>query len=203
MTGWTAWARRIVCTPASERPKCLTLPCLDQLLHRARHVFDRHVRVDAVLIEQVDGLDLEPLERALDGLLDVLRPAVQPRRARPLIAAAQVEPELGGDHHLLAEGSEGLAHEFFVRERAVDLGGVEERDAAFDGRPEQGGHLLLVLGRAVGKAHAHAAEPEGRDFQVAVSEFALLHVLLRRECALVAFSRVPCLRGLLEAIREF
>ena len=26
VTGWTAWARRMVCTPASERPKCLTLP---------------------------------------------------------------------------------------------------------------------------------------------------------------------------------
>ena len=26
VTGWTAWARRIVCAPASERPKCLTLP---------------------------------------------------------------------------------------------------------------------------------------------------------------------------------
>ena len=25
-TGWTAWARRMVWTPASERPKCLTLP---------------------------------------------------------------------------------------------------------------------------------------------------------------------------------
>ena len=27
VTGWTAWARRMVLTPASERPKCLTLPC--------------------------------------------------------------------------------------------------------------------------------------------------------------------------------
>lgn len=26
VTGWTAWARRIVCVPASERPKCFTLP---------------------------------------------------------------------------------------------------------------------------------------------------------------------------------
>src|SRR5438045_6058694 len=26
VTGWTACARRIVCAPASERPKCLTLP---------------------------------------------------------------------------------------------------------------------------------------------------------------------------------
>ena len=67
-TGWTAWARRIVCAPASERPKCLTLPCLDQLLHRPGHVLDRHVRVDAVLIEQVDGVDPEPLERGLGDL---------------------------------------------------------------------------------------------------------------------------------------
>src|SRR5271170_4494666 len=27
VTGWIAWARRIVPTPASESPKCLTLPC--------------------------------------------------------------------------------------------------------------------------------------------------------------------------------
>ena len=91
----------------------------------------------------------------------------------------QVEPELGGDHHLLAEGSEGFAHKLFVQERAVDLGGVEERDAAFHGRAQQRGHLLFVFGRAVGKAHPHAAEPEGRDFQIALSEFAILHCLHR------------------------
>ena len=27
VTGWIARARRIVCAPGSERPKCLTLPC--------------------------------------------------------------------------------------------------------------------------------------------------------------------------------
>jgi len=49
----------------------------NQVFHRARDVFDRHVRVDPVLIEQVDCLDLEPLERALDGLFDAFRPAIQ------------------------------------------------------------------------------------------------------------------------------
>ena len=71
-----------------------------------------------MLIEQVDDIDLEPLERALDGLLDVLRPAVQARRAlhpAGIEIRTEVEPELGGDHHLLAEGSEGFAHEFFVQ----------------------------------------------------------------------------------------
>src|ERR1700722_1477079 len=27
LTGWTAWARRMVLTPASESPKCFTFPC--------------------------------------------------------------------------------------------------------------------------------------------------------------------------------
>ena len=55
--GWSA-------TPASDRPKCLTLPSLDQVLHRAGDVLDRHVRVDAVLVEQVDDVGPEPLQRA-------------------------------------------------------------------------------------------------------------------------------------------
>ena len=135
VTGWTACARRIVCTPASERPKCLTLPSLDQVLHRSRHVFDRHVRIDAVLIEQVDDIDLEPLERGLGDLLDVLRPAVQPGPLSPA-AGSSLNPNLVAITTCPRNGSEGFAHEFFVRERAVDFGGVEEGDAAFDGRRE-------------------------------------------------------------------
>ncbi len=150
-----------------------------------------------MLIEQVDGVDLEPLERALDGLLDVLRPTVQARRTRSVVGAAEVEPELGGDHHLLADGSESFAHEFLVRERAIHFGSVEEGDAALHGGPEQRDHLLLVLGRTVGKAHAHAAQAEGRDFQVALSEFAFLHWFLLQVavCRLCATS--------LDSMKEF
>ena len=86
----------------------MTLPCLDQLLHRSRHVFDGHVGVDAVLIEQVDGVDLEPLERCLGDLLDVLRPAVQAQPAgRPV--GLELEAELGGNHHLPANEAESNA----------------------------------------------------------------------------------------------
>ena len=35
--------------------------------------------------------------------------------------AVELEPELGGDHDLVANWSERLAHEFFVRERPVHL----------------------------------------------------------------------------------
>ena len=63
----------------------LHLALLNQVLHRSRDVFDRHVRVDAVLVEEVDGLDLEPLERRLGDLLDVRRPAVETRAVRPAV----------------------------------------------------------------------------------------------------------------------
>ena len=46
----------------------LDLAFRDQLLDRAGHVLDRHVRVDPVLVEQVDRLDAEPLQRAVDRL---------------------------------------------------------------------------------------------------------------------------------------
>src|SRR5271165_6244773 len=60
----------------------------------------------------------------------------------------------------------------------VHLGSVEELDAALDGRPDQGDRLLLVHGLALGEAHAHAGEPDGRHFQVAVSESTLFHWFL-------------------------
>ncbi len=128
-----------------------------------------------MLIEQIDDLDPEALERSLDGLLDMLGLTVQPRRARPCVAAAQIEAEFGGDDQLFAERSESVSHQVLVRVGAIDFGGIEERDAAFDGGAEKRGHLLLVLGRTIRKAHAHAAEAERRYFQITVSEFTLLH----------------------------
>ena len=59
-------------------------------------------------------------------LPDIFRAAVQvllPVRAR------QLEAELGGDHHLVADRLQRLADHLLVRERAIDLGGVEEGHA--------------------------------------------------------------------------
>ena len=92
----------------------------------------------------------------------------------PPVAAGEVEAELGRDHDLLANRLESFAHELFVRERAVDLCGVEERDAALDGRADQRDHLLWVGEGRETRAHTHAAEAERRDFEVA-SKCSLLH----------------------------
>jgi hypothetical protein len=89
-----------------------------------------HLRIDTVLVEQIDSVGAESLERSLGDLLDVLRPAVEAREG------GEVEAELRGDHHLIPEGSKRFANEFLIGERAVDLGGVEEGDPAFEGRPD-------------------------------------------------------------------
>ena len=83
------------------------LPFLNQVLHGSGDVFDRDVRVDAVLVEEVDPSIVEPLERRLGDLSDVRGPAVQ----AGLLAALELEPELRGDDHLIANRCQRLADE--------------------------------------------------------------------------------------------
>src|ERR1700675_1890165 len=40
------------------------LTLLNEVLHRSRHVFDRHIRINTVLIKQINGVDLQSFERA-------------------------------------------------------------------------------------------------------------------------------------------
>jgi hypothetical protein len=127
--------------------------------------------VHAVLVEQVDAVGAESLQRSLDDLPDVLRPAVHTDRLSVLM---ELEPEVGGDHHPIPNGCEGLAHQLLVRERPVRLGGVEEGDAQLRSGAEERDRLLLV-GRP-GQDWRSAPwlpHPEGRDLER--SELALLH----------------------------
>src|SRR5438874_13236908 len=94
-----------------------------------------------MLIQQIDGVDLEPSQRGLDALFDVLRPTVQTDWMR-IFLGVNLEPELGRDHDLLTHRSESLAHELFIHERTVNFRGIEERDAAFDRCPNERNQLL-------------------------------------------------------------
>src|SRR6185436_12149351 len=151
----------------------LDLALLDQFLDGACDVFDRDVRVDAVLVEEVDRVGAQAPQRIFDASRDRLRTAVG---AAGLIRR-EVEAELGRDHDPVTYRLERLADELLVRERAVALRRVEERDAAVDSRPDQGDHLLLLREWRKAGAHAHAAEPERRYLQV-LSERALVHRVL-------------------------
>ena len=110
-----------------------------------------------MLVEQVDGLDLEPFQRSFDDLPDVRQPAVK----AALLAGIAVESELRRDHDFIAEGSESFTDEFLIGEGTINLSCIEEGDAFFHSRTDDGNHLLLFSSRAIAKAHAHAAEAEG------------------------------------------
>ena len=108
---------------------------LDQRLHRTGELFDRHVRVDPVLVVQVDRLDAESLQGALDDAGQLVGGQHPP--AGLTFGRVDVGREFGGDDDLVVEGCESFADQFLVGVWAVDLGGVEERDTAVDGGVEQ------------------------------------------------------------------
>lgn len=154
----------------------LDLALSDQLLHGSRDVLYGHVRVDPVLVEEVDRLHAEALQGAFRHLLDRRRVTVEPERGGRA-RRALLEAELGRNHDSALQGSERLADELLVREGAVDLGRVEERDAQVEGGADEREHVLLVGGGAEAVAHAHATEAEGRDGE-ALAECACLHALI-------------------------
>ena len=128
-----------------------------------QHLFDRDLSIDAVLVEEIDVVGAQPLQRPLDAFPDRLGPAVEPAIAA---RARHVEAELRCDHDLVPHRLERLADELLVRVRTVDLRGVEERHAQVDGAPYQLDRLLLVGRGPEAEAHAHAPEAECRDLEI-------------------------------------
>ena len=98
----------------------------DQLLDRTGDVLDRDVRIDAMLVQQIDAVGTEALERGIDDRLDVLRSAVQTTSA-----PFDVEAELRRDPDAVANRRERFSNELFAGVRSVDFSGVEKRDASF------------------------------------------------------------------------
>ena len=124
-----------------------------QLGERADGVLDGCVRVDPVLVVQVDVVDAEPLEGSLEGGADVGRAAVEVAGAA---AGVGDHAELGGQHHLVAPSADGPADELLVGERAVDLGGVDQGHPEVERSVDGADGLGVVGARAgVGGGHAH------------------------------------------------
>src|ERR1700722_8054268 len=112
-----------------------------------------------MLVEEVDSVRLQTLQRAFYDLLDMVGAAVG---CRPLtiVAGIRLEPELGSDHDIFAEGSESFPHNFFIGERAIDFCGVKESDTAPDSGADELDCFALLRGRTKAEAQAHTAEAE-------------------------------------------
>src|SRR6188474_481886 len=99
-----------------------------QVGHCTDDVLDRHRGIDAMLVQQVDPVGLQPPERALDPLLHTFRPAIQSRHA-----SLDREPELCCDDRAVTLSLERPAQELLVGQRPVDFGGVKKRYAEIEG----------------------------------------------------------------------
>src|SRR5206468_2808852 len=98
---------------------------LDQVLHSPGNVLDGHAGVDAMLIEQVDDIGPQALERRVSDLPDALRAAVQALPAGTSVGI-EIEPKLGGDDDFVADRLESFAEKVLVGVRAVNFGGIED-----------------------------------------------------------------------------
>ena len=158
MTGWTAWARRMVSAAASEKTEMAHLAGRDQVLHRAGDVLDGDVRIDAVLVEKIDVVRAEASQHRVRYALDVLRLAVEPAAfARRRI---NVKAELGGDHDLVADGRQRFPDQGFVGPGTVDLGSIKQGDAEVVGAANDADALGLFRRLAVGRSEAQGPKAE-------------------------------------------
>ena len=149
------------------------LALLNEVFYGAGDVFDGDGGVDTVLVKEVDGFNIEAFERGFGDAFDAIGVAGE---AGLFAVFIEGEAELGGDDDPVLDGGEGFADEGFVEEGAVDFSGVEEGNAEIDGGVDEFDHFGFVGGGAVAKTHAHAAEAEGGDFEIACAEFAGLHI---------------------------
>ena len=138
---------------------------LDQPGHGTDRFLDRHRRIDAVLIVEVEDLDAEPPQARLAGLGDIGRTAVDTvGAARPPGLA-----EFAGDHDAVAPALERPAEELLVLTPAIHVGAVEVVDAEID-RPVDQRNPSLVVAGAVDAGQRHAAEPDRRDLRAGFAE---------------------------------
>lgn len=156
------------------------LPLADQVGHRARLLLGLHLRVDAVLVVEIDAVGAQAAERLLHRTADGRRTRVGNEGVRPCaVGVVERQPEFRGEDDPVAEGAQRLAQQLLVVVRpvgrAVDLRRIEEVIAHLHGIGQQLRHLALVGRSAVSVAHAHTAQPHGGDPQPAQSQYSVLH----------------------------
>ena len=143
------------------------LPLVGQLAERADGLGERGHAVRLVVVEEVDPVGPQARERGLDRAA-----GIRARTARLAGVAAHRHAELGREHDAVAAALEHLADEPLGRAvAAVDVRGVEERDAGVERRVDHG----AGPGEVQPAAEVVAAEADGRHRELGASERVLLH----------------------------
>src|SRR5215207_8329191 len=113
--------------------------------HGSDGIFNRHVRVDAMDVIEIDDIDPHAFQAGLTGNRDVIRSAVHS-------AALPVRPadvtELGGNEIFVPPSFDGLADELLVDAGRVGIGRIQHIDAKLRGAMDSC-YRLHIVGNAV------------------------------------------------------
>ena len=146
-----------------------------EIVERAHRLVDRRARVEGVHLVEVDDVGLQAAEAFFAGADDVVaREADVVRAGAHRAGALRREDQAVAVAALAHPATDDLLGAADGLERAaerIDVGGVEEVDAALDGAVEDGERRLLVALIAEG----HRAEAERRDLQAGAAERAGVH----------------------------
>jgi hypothetical protein len=130
-----------------------------------------------MLVQQIDDLNTQSLQRSLGSLADGVRMAAQAgvRLGRWIDCKA----ELGRNSDLVAHVAQSLADNLLVGKGTIDFGGIEEGDAQIDCRSDQRDALFIGERVAVSRVQPHAAETYFRDCETVGSQLPRLHCIPR------------------------
>ena len=146
-----------------EHPTARAFPFADDLVERAERLLERRDAVGAVVVVEIHVVGAEPLERRVDRLPRVLGGAAK-------LSTVRLPAELRREHDLVSPALEDLAEEALAVAVAVDVGGVEERDAL----GERGVHDLARAGKVHLPAEVVAAEPDDGHGEIGGAEVPVL-----------------------------
>src|ERR1700682_443139 len=158
------------------------LAFLDQLRQGANRFLNRRIRIDAMLVIEVNVLDAQPLQTSIAGLLHVVGLTADAAGIR--IAGITDNPELCSQHDLVALALDRSPDELFVFVWSVDVGRIEKINAEFE-RAMNSRDRFGVIATGVKLRHAHAAEAEGGNFEAGTSKSTGFHLG-------ISFRRSPC-----------
>src|SRR5690606_31642348 len=156
--------------PCFGEPKVADFPRPNEFGHGADRLLNRDLRIDTMLIIQVDNIDLQPAQARVTGCAHVFGIAAN---AEELAAGTADVTELGGEYHLLPATGDGATNQVLVAARAVHVRRIQKITAPVQVPVNDRNRLGVIhLTRLVELAHAHAPEPDFAYPKPAAPKFA-------------------------------
>src|SRR6185312_1252151 len=130
--------RFLACFRESEKA---SLASVHEVGHRAHDVLDGHGGIDAMLIQKVYVIGLQPAQRAFHCFTDVHWPAIE---TALLPRLPDAPPELGRDGRLVPFPLQSATEQLLVGERTIHLCGIQKRDADLERAVQRGYRFPLI-----------------------------------------------------------